>query len=254
MNVEWRGARTIRVCRSSSIIPAWSARREGHMRWRDCRYSFSPIETFRNRNFNSIGKHLLVQKQIKAASSKWRKLPQHDVFSDSPKIILFSKNGGLKQNLSCFFKRASHKRPSFNTINTMTCDRHQVSSVSHHIGQDGKMAIVDVRTIERDHSTQLFQQSCPDSFNTQYLDDFNDIIRYCSSVINFWPRKHTEQVDSFSIQNPFFEGIQVFSIIVKLIFLLHFFHENLLYALDSLQRHFSEHVRLDLLQKFVIVN
>lgn len=56
----------------------------------------------------------------------------------------------------------------------MTGNGHEMPSASHCVAQQGQMAVVDVRTVERDDMVQLSLQSLTHCFNTKDLCEKTD--------------------------------------------------------------------------------
>lgn len=118
---------------------------------------------------DSIAEHGFVEVEVEASCSQGCQLTQHDVLGNSLKVIVLRENGSIHQNFHSLLERATHHRTRVHTIDTVTSDSHQVTTIGHHISKSGKMAIVDIGTIERNHSSELFKKGVSHGFNTQHL-------------------------------------------------------------------------------------
>ena len=71
-------------------------------------------------------------------------------------------------------------------VDTVASDGHEVPAPCHGVTQDSQMAVVHIGAIELNHTTQLFQQRIPGSFNTEHVDGLDDVIAGGPGVV--YPR------------------------------------------------------------------
>ena len=76
-----------------------------------------------------------------------------------------------------FFKRASHERANFLSINAVTCDGHQMSSTRHDVTQQRQVTVIYIRTVKRYHVIHFTLHCLPDSFNSKNLQGDEKIQR-----------------------------------------------------------------------------
>ena len=66
-------------------------------------------------------------------------------------------------------KGTSHEGANLLSVYTMSCDGHEVAPARHDVTEQGKMTVVHVRTIKRDHVMQFFLDCLPHGFNSKHL-------------------------------------------------------------------------------------
>ena len=68
-----------------------------------------------------------------------------------------------------FFKGTSHESANLLSVHTVSRDGHEVAPARHDVTEQGKMTVVHVRTIKRDHMMQFFLHCLPHGFNSKHL-------------------------------------------------------------------------------------
>lgn len=68
-----------------------------------------------------------------------------------------------------FLKRAASKGSGFLSVDTVSCDGHQVTLSCHRITQQGQMAVVDIGTIKGDDVVHFLLNGLSYSLYTQDL-------------------------------------------------------------------------------------
>lgn len=180
---------------------------------------------------DSVAEHCLVKVEVEATCSQRGQLTQHNVLCYSLKVIVLREDSSIHQDFHSLLKRATHHGTRVYTIDTVTSNGHQVTTICHHISKSSKMAIVDIRTIKRNNSSEFLEESISHSLNTKHLNDFDDIVGNGARVVDIRETHNLQKIDSFSIENPLIFSCKA-TILVKY-HPLFFTHENLANGGDS---------------------
>lgn len=81
--------------------------------------------------------------------------------------------------------------PILGPVDTVASDGHEVAAPSHGVTQDSQVAVVHIGAIELNHTTQLFQQRIPSSFNAEHINGLDDVVAGGPGVV--YPR-HTHHL------------------------------------------------------------
>ena len=81
------------------------------------------------------------------------------------------REGGEGDTISTYrlLKGTSHEGANLLSVYTVSCDGHEVAPARHDVTEQGKMTVVYVRTIKRDHVMQFFLDCLPHGFNSKHL-------------------------------------------------------------------------------------
>jgi len=133
---------------------------------------------------------VIVEKHSKRTRSKWRKLSEDDILRHASKGVSLRIHRCIHKNFSCFFERAPHEWARVNTVDAMSRDRHEKPSKSHCIAQDSKVTIVHIRTVKRNHSSNLVQQRRSHRLDAERVKHLYNVIRHRARVVNILVRHH----------------------------------------------------------------
>jgi hypothetical protein len=122
-------------------------------------------------------KHGAVHDHVKFSSTHWCELTKHDVLGHTTAVVKLTKASSLEQNLDSLFERTAHECTSVVSVDTVTCDSHEHTTLSHDIDKKSHISVIDVRTIEGQDHTQLVEETCSSSLDTQYTKNLNEGIR-----------------------------------------------------------------------------
>ncbi len=75
----------------------------------------------------------------------------------------------------------------------MASDSHEVPTPCHTVAQNSEMPVVHIGPIKLNHTTQLFQQCVPSSFNAQDINGLNDVVAGGPGVVNSRHAHHLQQ-------------------------------------------------------------
>lgn len=87
------------------------------------------------------------------------------------------------QDIHCLLKGALLQGSVLCAVDAVASDGHEMAAPCHGVTQDSQVAVVHVRAIKLNHTTQLFQQGIPGSFNAQHIDGLDDVIASGSGVV-----------------------------------------------------------------------
>jgi hypothetical protein len=91
---------------------------------------------------------LRIQDEVEGSSADGSQLTQHDVLGDSSDIVHLTMGRCFHQHVNRLLKRAPHQRAHVLSVDAVTRDRHQMSSLRHDVAQKRQMAVVDIRPVE----------------------------------------------------------------------------------------------------------
>ena len=111
-------------------------------------------------------KHGAIHDDVKFTSTHWCELTKHDVLGHTTAIVKLTKACSLEQNLDCLFERTAHERTGIVSVDTVTCDGHEHTTLCHDVNKQSHVAMVDVGTVERQNHAQLVEKTCSSSLDT----------------------------------------------------------------------------------------
>lgn len=133
---------------------------------------------------------------------------------------MLSKEGSLKQNLASFFKRAFPQGSTVNSVNSMSSNRRENSSVGHHINQCAQVSVVNINIIRPENNSELSDQTVSGSFNAKDLKNLRYIVAGGAFIINTFKSHNVCQVNAVCFDKPvvfvFTEGASVFVVMESL--------------------------------------
>ena len=112
---------------------------------------------------------LLVDNQVDRAGAIGGQLTENNVLRDTSERVMLAEEGSLEQDLGSLFKTALAKRTTIDSIDTVTRDRSEDPTLSHHVHQGAQMPIVDIDGICAENHTQLFHETISGSLDTKHL-------------------------------------------------------------------------------------
>lgn len=136
------------------------------------------------RNFHSILALIGVQQQIEAPGSHARQLTHNDVLGDASHWVNFSVTRRIHQHIDGFLERASHESAGVLSVDSVTCDGHQVTLRRHDVAQQSQVTIVDVQAVELQHRIHLLLDGLSNRLNSQHAEDFANVVTECSHRID----------------------------------------------------------------------
>ena len=124
-----------------------------------------------------VDSHLLhggkVEHDFKGASSVGSHLSKNDVFGNSRKCVNFCMLRCFQKDLNSFLKGGFPKCPRVNSIDTMSRDRGESSSVGHGISESGQMSVVHINTVGSENMPQLSDKTESCRLNSKNFTDFD---------------------------------------------------------------------------------
>jgi hypothetical protein len=126
----------------------------------------------------------LVQVDVKLSRSSGCHLSEDQVLRDTTAVVKLSEGSSLQQNLDGLFERTTHERTVIGTVDTMTSDRSQVTTHSHHINQESQVTVINVGTVKGKHLSQFTKDSGTGSLDTEYLENLNKLVGVCTRSID----------------------------------------------------------------------
>ena len=97
--------------------------------------------------FEATHKSFSINNQIYKTCTIGRKLPKYNVFSDTSKCIMLTKESCFEQDFSSFFEGAFSQRSTVDSIYSMPCDRSKNTSLCHYIYQSSQVSIIHIDLI-----------------------------------------------------------------------------------------------------------
>jgi hypothetical protein len=121
-----------------------------------------------------LAKHLLIQEHIRLPSTEMGQLTKHDILGHTTTIVQLTRSSSIHQNFDRFLEGSTHEGTGVGSVDSVSCDCHQMASRSHDIGEKGHVTIIDFGTIELDDRSQFLQEGPTRCFDTEYLQDFDE--------------------------------------------------------------------------------
>lgn len=107
----------------------------------------------------------LINFNSKSAWTEWSKLAHNDIFWNPRQQIFFRKHSSFQKNLNSLLKWTLTKRTTaFNSIDSMSGDWSQLSSMRHYVNQSRNVSIVHIDSVAWKLKPQLIDQTFPGSF------------------------------------------------------------------------------------------
>ena len=194
--------------------------------------------------------HFVVNHNIKCTGSQWCHLSQHNILWNPLAIIQLGSGCGIQQNLNSLLKRTTHQSTCIRSVDTMTSNGHQMTTRCHHINQKRHMTVIDVRTIECNNIQNLFVQSRPSSFYTQYRQNFNKVIGISTSWVNTGNCHNIGQVHTIGFQHPLFTLFKLTGLIWLAHLVLH--HKHSCDTRNTSQWNRLQHMSLNTFQNLIL--
>mmetsp|Transcript_15235 Transcript_15235/g.35011 ORF Transcript_15235/g.35011 Transcript_15235/m.35011 type:complete len:818 (+) Transcript_15235:946-3399(+) len=196
--------------------------------------------------------HLRVEVELKLARAERRELAEHDVLRDALDVVRLRVDGRLHEHVDRLLEGATHERARVDAVDAVARDGQQVASVSHHVAQDGQVAVVDVRAVELDDRSQLAEQSLPYGLDAQVGDDLDDVVGGAARVVDAFVDGHNRgEVDALRVEHPLAHQAELARLGIDHV-ALRLPHEDAPDAVDAPQRHLCKHALLDLLQELLV--
>jgi hypothetical protein len=159
-------------------------------------------------NFHSILALVGVQQQIEAAGSHTRQLTHNDVLGDASHRIHLGMTRSIHQHVDSLLERASHERASVLSIDTVTCDGHQVTFGGHHVAQQRQVTVVDVQSVELQHGVHLLLHRFTHSFDAQHAEDFANVVAERSNGIHVALAENFDHGGAVGFQQPLADALE----------------------------------------------
>ncbi|KAG9966570.1 RNA polymerase II largest subunit, partial [Aureobasidium melanogenum] len=109
----------------------------------------------------------------------------------------------FEQNLNRLFEGTTHQCTSVSTVDTVTGNSHEVTAGSHNVDQEGKMAMVNIRTVERKHLLEFSHQCGSSSLDTEHAEDIDKVVGVSARRVSALNCKNFLESSSTGIQEPF---------------------------------------------------
>ena len=152
--------------------------------------------------YNDILQHINVQRDVKGTRSHGCHLSEHDVFSDTVAIVLFSNRGSFHENFNGLLEGTSHEGPSVRTVDTMPGDGHESTPVGHQIAKESEVSIIDVGPIEFDNLSKFLHDCSPGGFDSKDVEYLHTAVGICPSKVHAFDAHDSLQIDTVSFQHP----------------------------------------------------
>jgi len=163
-------------------------------------------------------------------------------------MVNFTMTSRVQQHVYCFFERATHQATNFLSIDTMTCDGHEITLGCHHIHEQRQMTIVDVGAVKRNDIVHFFLDRFAACFDTQCLQTLDYIIGIGTTLIDVICAEYFHECGTVCFKYPFADRLE-FTLVANLDSFLFFFdrlgHVDLGNSLDSLQCHVRQDILFD---------
>ena len=104
---------------------------------------------------------------------------------------MFAVEGRFEEDFGGLFKGAFSQRSRVNSVDSMTRNRCENTSLRHNIAQSTQMSVIDIDTIGTENHSQLTDQAQPNRFNSQDLQHFINGVSSSPSCIN---ARHSEDL------------------------------------------------------------
>lgn len=150
----------------------------------------------------AIQQRTLVYDQINRTCTVGSQLAEDDILSDPCQRVILTEEGRVVENLRCFFERALSQRATIHTIDTMSSNRCEDTSLGHKVTECAQVAIVDVNVISAQNHSQFSDQTATSSLDTQSLQDLNDMVTCRSSGIDSFNGEHSCQIYTICLNQP----------------------------------------------------
>lgn len=132
-----------------------------------------------------------------------------------------------------------------------------MTPAGHCVTQQGKMAVVNVRTIKRDDMVQLSFQSLTHCLNTKNSENLHNVVGGGPNRVHILFTKDPHETDSICFQDPLLQGFKLsifcdddFLFVVR----LGKMHVHLADLLNALQGHVCQHVGFNASKEDIIVH
>jgi hypothetical protein len=93
---------------------------------------------------NDVLQHVHVERNVKCTRTHRRHLTQQDIFGNTSAVINITNGSGFQQDFDSLFERTSRQSARIRSVDTVSCDRHELSLVAHEITQQGQMSVIDI--------------------------------------------------------------------------------------------------------------
>lgn len=164
---------------------------------------------------------------------------------------------GIVQHVHRFFEGTSHQGTGVLSVDTVTCDGHQVTLCSHDVTKQGKMTIVYIQTVELQNVVHFLLDGFSHSLDSKHLEDLANIVTSRTYRIYISLTQYLHHSSTVSFQQPFSDGLEFTfrsddnpSLGIGLWQM----HVHLSDGFNSLQRHVRQHVRFDTPQEHVVLH
>ncbi|KAH3663772.1 hypothetical protein OGAPHI_005175 [Ogataea philodendri] len=104
------------------------------------------------------------------------------------------------------------------SVETVSRDGNQMTSVGHKVNQQSQMSVIDVRTIERNNVQNLLVQRTSGSLDTKHKQNLNKRVRIGSGSVDTINSQHIGKVDTVGFQNPLLLLGEISSLVDSLLF------------------------------------
>ena len=129
-------------------------------------------------------------------------MAEHDVLGDAGDGVGLGKGRGLEQNVDRLLEGGAHQCAGLDAVDAVARDGHQVAAVGHDVAQDGEVAVVDVRAVERDDVAHLLEQRGACGLDAEHAVDLDDVVRDGARGVNVGRSEHGEQVRAVGVEHP----------------------------------------------------
>lgn len=80
----------------------------------------------------------------------------------------------FQEDLSCLLEGALTQGSGINSVDSMSGDGSQDTSLCHHVNEGSQMAVIHINTVRAQNQAELTNEAQSDSLDTQDLQDFVD--------------------------------------------------------------------------------
>jgi hypothetical protein len=201
---------------------------------------------------DDIFEHSEIELNVESTGTHRSDLTEHDVLRYTLAVILVSLSCSLHEDLDSLLERRFGECTSVCSVDTVSRDGHELSTLSHQVAKQCQVTVVDVGTIELDDVSQLLEQSGSTGLDPENLEYLVRIVRVSPDGVDAIHCQYLLEVATVCVDGPL--SLRVVKVALcgddRPILLL---HENTADALDTTQCDIVKHHALKLDQRRVLV-
>jgi len=115
---------------------------------------------------------------------------------------MLTKEGSFQKNFSSFFEGALPQRPTVDSVDSMSSDRSQDSTLGHHVDQCGQMTVVNVNLVCFENLSQLTDQRLSGGLDTEHSQDLDNVVTGGLGRVDAFDSENLGQRDTICFNDP----------------------------------------------------